>query len=165
MLAEPRRLEQRAAHLVHDREHAGRVGTVQLDVLAGADGAREVGDRGPQVAGADVDAEHDRGLGHRLEEHRPVARPVRPRLGLAHQARGEQRLQRARDGRLGDARLARDLGARHRRRAADDVQHGALVERAQQRRSCPDVSFHSLHVGRDFNEIARHRQLPGLDFP
>ncbi len=151
VLAQPRRLEQRPAHLVHDRQHARRVGTVQLDVLARADGPGEVGDGGAQVAGADVDAEHDRGVRHRLEEHGAVARPVRPRRGLAHQPGLDQRPQRAGDGRLGDARLPRHLRAGDRCRPADHVQHGALVERPQQRRGGADGASTS-HIGRDFNE-------------
>ena len=162
VLAQPRRLEQRSAHLVHDRQHARRVGTVQLDVLARADGPGEVGDGGAQVAGADVDAEHDRGVRHRLEEHGAVARPVRPRRGLAHQPGLDQRPQRAGDGRLGDARLPRHLRARDRCRPADHVQHGALVERPQQGRGGADGV--DVHIGRDLNEKPQINLDRPLDF-
>ena len=46
----------------------------------------------------------------------------------------EQRLERHRHRRLGDADAARDLRARDRRAGADRLEHGALVEVAQERR-------------------------------
>ena len=46
----------------------------------------QVADRPAQEPGAEVEAEHERRLGHRLEEDRAVARPARLRLGLADEA-------------------------------------------------------------------------------
>ena len=45
----------------------------ELDVLARAHVAAQVADRAAQEARAEVEPEHERGLGHRLEEDRAVA--------------------------------------------------------------------------------------------
>jgi hypothetical protein len=52
---------------------------------------------------------------------------------LADQSGIQQRLQRERDGRLGDAHPPQDLGSRDRRAGADRLEDGALVEVLQQR--------------------------------
>ena len=72
--------------------------------------------------------------GTRLEEDGAVGRPARVGLGLLHEPRVEERLQRERDRRLGDAGAPRDLGARDRRAGPDRLEHGALVQVLEQRR-------------------------------
>ena len=74
-------------------------------------------------ARAQVEAEHQRRLGHRLEVDGAVAGPVGAVLGLADEPRLEQRLERERDRRLRDARAPGDLGARDRRAGADGLEH------------------------------------------
>ena len=84
---------------------------------------------------AEVEPEHERGVGDRLEEDGAEARAGRIVLGLAHEARRDERLQRERDGRLRDPDAPRDLGARDRRVGAHRLEHGALVQVLEQRRS------------------------------
>ena len=105
----------------------------ELDVLAGPDRAGQVADRPAQEARAEVEAEHERRVGHRLEEDRAVPRAARLGVGLADEAGLEQRLEREGDGRLGDPRPPRDLRARDRRRAADRLEDGALVQVLEER--------------------------------
>ena len=66
----------------------------------------------------------------------PKLGPAGAVLGLAHETRLEQRLQRERDGRLRDPGPARDLGPRDRRIGAHGLEHGALIQPLEQRRSC-----------------------------
>ena len=52
-------------------------GAPQLDVLACAHGSLQVADRAAQEARAEVEPQHERRVGHRLEEDGAVARPAR----------------------------------------------------------------------------------------
>ena len=117
-----------------DRGLGARAG--ELDVLAHADRAGEVADRAAGKARAQVEAEHEGGVGNGLEEHGAEARAVGAMLGFAHEARFEQRLQRERDRRFRDPGAARDLGPRDRRVRSHGLEHGAQVEPLEQRRSC-----------------------------
>ena len=71
------RVHQPACQPDEDVEHDADVGAGMLDVLPRDDDAVEVAQGRPQEARSDVDAEHERGLGDRLEEQRPVARSAR----------------------------------------------------------------------------------------
>ena len=148
---EPSRGYERVAE-AHDRvEHAARVLAEDLDVLAGADLAGEVADRAAEEPRADVETEHERRLGHGLEEDRAVARPLRVVLRLAHEAGLEQRLQGQRHGRLRDPGATRDLGSRDRRRGADRLEHGTLVEVLEERGARTARLVAVVHVGRNLN--------------
>ena len=131
-----------------ERRLALRAG--ELDVLPDADVAGEVADCAAGEARAEVEAEHERGVGDGLEEDGAEARAVRVVLGLAHEPGLEQRLQRERDGRLRDPDAARDLGARDRRLGAQGLEHGALVQVLEQRRSCAGSGV-SRHLVRNPN--------------
>ena len=79
---EPGGRDERVAQPGDGREH--RVGVrrpgadaAQLDVLAGADLSTEVAERRAEEPRAEVEAEHERGLGHRLVEDRAVGRDRR----------------------------------------------------------------------------------------
>ena len=120
-----------AADLVED---APGVAPFDLDVEARAGVPAKVTDRAAQEAAAHVETEHERGLRHRLEEHGTVARPCGLARRLADEARLEERLERERDGRLGDSRAAGDLGARDGRPGADRLEHGPLVHVLEKRR-------------------------------
>ena len=99
-------LDQRVVQR-HDRaERALGVRAADLNVLARADRAAEVADRAAEEACAEIEAEHERRVGDRLEEHGAVARPSWLRRRLADEPRVEQRLQGERDGRLRDSRQA-----------------------------------------------------------
>ena len=84
--------------------------------------------------GAEIEPEHERGIGDRLEEDGAEARAGGIVLGLAHEARRHERLQRERDGGLRDPDATRDLGARDRRVGAQGLEHGALVQVLEERR-------------------------------
>src|SRR5437588_298453 len=79
---------------------------IPIPVLAGSNLAAQVADRAAEKPGAQVEADHERGVGHRLEEDGAVARTVRTPGRLANQTSVQQGLERKRDGRLGDARTA-----------------------------------------------------------
>ena len=156
---EPGRGDERVAE-PHDRvEHAACVLAEDLDVLAGADLAGEVADRAAEEPRADVETEHERRLGHGLEEDRAVARALRVVLCLAHEARLEQRLQGQRHGRLRDPGASRDLGPRDRCRGADRLEHGALVEVLEERGAGAARLVAVVHVGRNLNRNGR-RDVP-----
>ena len=58
----------------------------ELDVLAGTHGAGQIADRTAQEPCADVEAEHERCVRHRLEEDSSVPRAALLRLRLADEA-------------------------------------------------------------------------------
>jgi hypothetical protein len=147
---------ERVAQPCHRGEHRAGVGHRELDVVAGADGAAQVAQRAAQEARADVDAEDERGLVDRLEEQRAVARAAGIVAGLAHEPGRHQRLQGQRDGRLGDARAARDLGARDRAAAADSLEDRALVEVLQQRGRGAARGDRVRHIVREPNSNPGH---------
>ena len=132
LAGEARGLHQRGGQVGHAVQHLARLRAWQLDVLACTDAAGEVADGAAQEAGAEVEAEHQRGLGHRLEEHGAVGRPVAGGIRLAHEPGVEQRRQRRGRRRLRDPRAAADLGARDRCARADRVEHGTLVQMLQE---------------------------------
>jgi hypothetical protein len=109
-------------------DRGGSVDGAELDVLPRTDPARHVADRAPQEAGAQVHAQHEGGLRNGLEVDGAVVRTARSVGGLAHEAAPDERLERERHRRLGDARPARDLGARDRGRRPDRLEHRALVQ-------------------------------------
>ncbi len=76
---------------------------VELDVLARPHLAAEVADRAAEEASAEIEAEDERSFRNEVEEDGAVGWPPRVRLGLLHEPRLEERLQRERDRRLGDA--------------------------------------------------------------
>ena len=86
-------------------ERALRVGAVELDVLARADPPAEIADGAAEEARPEVEAEHERGLGHRLEVGRAVAGAARRLGALADEPGLEERAQRERDRRLGNPRV------------------------------------------------------------
>ena len=102
--------------------------------MPSAYGAAEVADRASEESCAEVEAEHERRVGYRLEEHRSVARPARIMFDLAHESHVEQRLQRERDGGLRDAGAAGNLRPRDGRACADRLEYGPLVELLEERR-------------------------------
>ena len=76
---EARRLDERRRRAPRSPPSAAAAPPLgELDVLARANAAAEVADRPAQEAGAEVEAEHERRLGNRLEEHGAVARALRP---------------------------------------------------------------------------------------
>jgi hypothetical protein len=81
---------QRVAQAGDRLEDGARVDDRHLDVVSRAGHAAQVAERAAQEARADVDAEHERGLGDRLEEHRAVAGAVGIVHGLADEAGLEQ---------------------------------------------------------------------------
>ena len=115
-------------------EDASGVGSVDLDIEPRADVAAQIADRAAEEPSADVEAQHDRRLRHRLEEHGAVARAVGLARRLADEARLEERLERQRDRGLRDARAPGDLGARDGRAGADRLEHGPLVQVLEERR-------------------------------
>ena len=115
-------------------DHVGPVRTPELDVVAGTDCTLEVAERPAEEAGAEVEAEDERRLRHRLEVDGAVARPVGIRLRLAHELVLEQGLEGDRDRRLRDPGSARDLGARDRRTGPDRLEDGLLVQVLEQGR-------------------------------
>ena len=133
---EPARLGERVSEHADRLDRSVGVGSVELDVLARSHVAAQVADRAAQEAGAEVEAEDERGLRNEVEEDGAVRGPAGVRLGLLHQSRLEERLQRERDRRLRDAGAARDLGPRDGRSVADRLEHRALVQVLQQRRDC-----------------------------
>ena len=150
----PGRVDQRVAQLDDRVEHALRVVAVDLDVEARANVAAEVADRAAQEPAADVETEHERGLGNGLEEDRAVARAVRSRSRLADEAGVDERLERERDGRLRDAGAPRDLGAGDRRPGADRLEHGALVQVLEERRERGGRERSRRHLGWNPNRSA-----------
>ena len=129
---ELRRREQRRAQPLAGLDRLGGVGDLQLDVLPRADDAVQIAERAAHEAGAEVEAQHERRLRHRLEVNRAVAGSVGATLGLAHEPAIDERLQRQGDGRLRDPRPPRDLRARDRRAGADRLEHLSLVDLLQQ---------------------------------
>jgi hypothetical protein len=108
-----------------------RVRAAQLDVLTCTDLPGEVRDSTAQEARAEIESEHERGVGYRLEEQRAVARPVRAARSLAHQAGILERAKRQRDRRLRNAHPTRDLRPRDRRPGSNRLEHGPFVEMLQ----------------------------------
>src|SRR3954454_13153140 len=116
-----------------DRRHRTvGVGTAQLHVLTGANAAGEIGNGTTQKTRAEVEAENESRVGHRLEEHRAVTWPVGALWRLAHKAGVLERPERERHRRLRDADAARDLGARDGRAGANRLEDGALVQVLEQ---------------------------------
>ena len=109
-------------------------GAAELDVVARADRTGEIADGASQEARTEVDPEHERGLGHRLEVEGSVGGPRRPIGGLADEPCLEQRSEGERDRRLRDPGPPRDLRPRDRRSASDRLEHGLLVQALQQGR-------------------------------
>ena len=93
---EPARLEEGIPKPSCGSQRLAHVGRAQLQVLARPYLARQVADGPAQKARAEVEAEHERGLGHGFEVDRAVARALRRRAGLAHEPGIEERLQRER---------------------------------------------------------------------
>ena len=81
---------------------AVRIRAAQLEVLPRAHFAAQIADSPSQEARAQVEADHEGGLGYRLEEQSSVAGAARAAAGLAHETRVHQGLERERDGRLRD---------------------------------------------------------------
>ena len=131
---EPAGLGERVSEDADRLDRGVCVRSVELDVLAGAHVAAQVADRAAEEAGAEVETEDERGFGDEVEEDGAVGRPARVGLGLLHESRVEQRLQRERDGRLRDAGAARDLGPGDRCAGPDRLEHRALVQILEQRR-------------------------------
>jgi hypothetical protein len=86
-----------------------RVGTLELDVLPGADRPVEVADRAAQEPGTEVEPEDERRLRDRLEVDGAVARSARRLRALADETGLYERPERERDRRLRDSRPPRDL--------------------------------------------------------
>ena len=128
-----------------------------VDVLTRADLPGQIADGAAHEARAEVETEHDRGFGHRLEVDGAVARAVGALSRLADEVGLEQRLEDERDRRLRDARAPGDLRPRDRRAGADRLEHGALVQVAEQGGN----RAASRHFVRDINQTAR--RFPGLD--
>ena len=103
---EPAGLGERVSEDADRLDRRVGVGSVELDVLARPHLAAEVADRAAQEAGAEVEAEDERSFRNEVEEDGAVGGPPRVRLGLLHEPRLEERLQRERDRRLGDAGAA-----------------------------------------------------------
>ena len=83
---------------------------------------------------ADVEADDPARLGVELVEDGAGALAAALAAHLAHEPRAEQAGERLRHGGLREAAPAGDLGARHRARGADQLEHGALVDRAEKAR-------------------------------
>ncbi len=139
-----RRADEGAGESLDGVERDLGVGCAQLHVPAREGGAAEVADGPAKEAGADVEPEHERGVGDRLEEDRAVARTPGALRRLAHEARVEERPKRERDRRLRDSDAARDLGAGDRRARANGFEDAALVQVLEQRRRRP-LNFARIH--------------------
>ena len=120
----------------HDRaEHLGDVGAVDLDVLPGAHITAQVAERSAQEARSEVEAEHERGLGDRLEEQRAVAAAARVVVDLADERRVRAgTAARSRRSAWRCRRAARSPRARIGALAPDRLEHRALVEVLEERR-------------------------------
>ena len=140
-------------------ECAVGVGAAQLDVLPRADPACEVRDGAAEEARAEIEPEHERGAGDRLEEDGAVARPVGPVRRLAHEAGLLERAQCKGHRRLRDADAARDLRTRDGRVGPDRLENSALVEVLEQRRGCA----RQVHLVRKINaKVEKSRQLDSI---
>src|SRR5205823_14761051 len=128
---EPRRLEQRRVQALARLHRTCHLGDGELDVLTRADLPGQIADGAAHEARAEVETEHDRGFGHRLEVDGAVARAVGAVSRLTDEVGLEQRLEDERDRRLRDARAPGDLRPRDRRAGADRLEHGALVQVAE----------------------------------
>ena len=94
---EPARLRERVSEHADRLDRSVGVGSVELDVLARSHLAAQVTDRAAQEAGAEVEAEDERGLRHEVEKDSAVRRagrgpawspaPVRPPGATAARAR------------------------------------------------------------------------------
>ena len=170
------------------RATPSRVGAGELDVLARADLAAQVADRAAQEARADVEPEHERRLGDRLEERRAVARAVgvgcRPRAPAprraataaratpsASRSRRGARSRRARSARASriassTVRSLRCAQQRRRRRRRVGAAHrsslGGLSGRAA-RRSADRTHGPRPVLGRSVHALAAGRRLPRVD--
>ena len=100
---EPAGLRERVSENADRLDRGVGVGSVELDVLTRAHLAAEVADRSAEKAGAEIEAEDERSLRNEVEEDGAVGGPPRVRLGLLHEPCLEERLQRERHRRLGDA--------------------------------------------------------------
>ena len=157
-------LDERARSSADRIERCVDVDSVQLHILPSADGAAEVADRASEEPCAEVEAEHEGGVRHRLEEDGPVARPARIMVDLAHESGVEQRLQRERDGRLGDPGAAGDLRPRDRRACADRLEYRPLVELLQERRDRRASRRRARgHLVNDLNAIKRTMRLDSAE--
>ena len=131
-------------------------GAGELDILPHADVAGEITDGAAGEPCAEVEPEHERGIRHRLEEHRPEARAVGIVFRLADEPRAEERLQCKRHRGLRDPGAPRDLRAGDRCTGADRVEYRPLVHVLQQRRNRRAARFAgSCHLGWNPNEKAR----------
>ena len=112
---------------------------VELDLLLGEHVVGQRGDGYAQMVVAEVDAEQRARGGVEGEEHRQAAALAAvgdtvELLALAHQARGLEVGDEARDGRPAEPRGARDVRPRHGSAGAERVDHAeaiALAERLQ----------------------------------
>src|SRR5262249_9077816 len=83
-------LRERVAQASERVRRALDVGDRQLDGGSGRDRPAEIADGAADEAGAEVEPEHECGLGYGLEVDGPVARSIRPALGLADEPRVQQ---------------------------------------------------------------------------
>ena len=145
-----RGLDQRDADGLDCIERSVRIRAGQLHVLPDADLAAQITNCSASEARPEIQPEHERGVGNRLEEHRAETRAVRVVLGLADEPGLEQRLERQRDGRLRDPDPTRDLGAGDRRLGSQGLEHGTLVQVLEERRRRAG-SWFSHHLVRNPN--------------
>jgi len=128
-----------------------------LDVPARTDVAAEIAHADAEEPSADVEAEREPRLGHRLEVDRPVVRPARRLLRFPDEPGISKGLERKRDRRLRDAGLTRDLGARDGGGRANRIEHGPFVQVAQQRGNGP----RPVHLVSKINENMRIAVIGG----
>ena len=103
-------------------------------VAAGEDVTGDIGDRGAQVAPADVDAHDPPRARVQLVQDGRRALAAGGAPGLADQARPGERLERLRDRGLRQAAIAGELGSGDRPELADELEERALVDRPQEAR-------------------------------
>ncbi len=123
-----------AGQVARRRDHRGGAPCGVADIAAADDAPRQVGDRAADPAVADVHAHHVPRGGVVLEDQGRSPPPRAPLSRGAHQPRSLQASQRRRHGRLGEAGLQRELGARGGARVTQPLQHRALVEGPHQPR-------------------------------
>jgi hypothetical protein len=125
-------LQQRAHGRGHPPEDdLGPLGDVQARADLAQDVAREVGHRGADVGGADVDADHHLGGGVEREERRRAASGRAGAAERRHQLQTHEHVDPGGDGGPRQARGVRELGARPGAAVAQQLEDVARVHSEQ----------------------------------
>ena len=109
------------------QHHLGALGHVEALAHLAEDLAREVGQRGAHVGGADVDADHDLGRGVEREQRRRASAGRARAAERRHQLQAHQYVDPGGDGRPGQAGGVGELGARPRSAVAQQLEDVARV--------------------------------------